>query len=72
MQTAKRVLIASLVLVVLALDYAALDDITTGNQLDFTVEWTWLAFSSVFLGALGCVLVYRRRNRRPPGDTRPS
>ena len=48
------------VIVILALDWAALDDITTGHQPDFVLEWTFLALSVPLLWML--------IGRSPPHD----
>lgn len=35
--------------VILLFDYAALDDITTGNELNYTIEYTALGLSVVLI-----------------------
>ena len=58
--TTIRLLLAVVLLVILALDFAALDDITTGNEPGFAMEWAWLTVSTIFLGALSWILLRRR------------
>jgi len=41
----KKVLFVTLILITLALDWAALDDITTGREPDFTAEYIILVVS---------------------------
>ena len=41
----------------------ALDDITTGTEPSFALEWTWLALSTPLLCLLGWVLFRRRPGR---------
>lgn len=53
------------VLAVLALDYAALDDITTGREPGFVLEGVFLAVSVPLLALLGRTI--RRDWRRRPG-----
>lgn len=48
----KKVLFWGAILLVLALDWAALDDITTGKEPDFTGEYLILLVSAVFFGFL--------------------
>lgn len=48
----KKVLLWGIILVFLALDWAALDDITTGKEPDFTGEYLILLVSAVFFGFL--------------------
>ena len=56
-----RFAVGCAVLVVLLLDFAALDDITTGNQPHFYPEYTMLAISALLFAALGWRLVRERR-----------
>jgi hypothetical protein len=42
----------ALAIVVAALDWAALDDITTGHEPSFWMEWTFLALSAPLLFVL--------------------
>jgi hypothetical protein len=42
----------ALALLVGAVDFAALDDITTGHEPSFWMEWTFLALSAPLLFAL--------------------
>ncbi len=46
---------------VLLLDLLALDDITTGRQPSFALEYSMLALSVVYFAALGWLLTRRRR-----------
>ena len=59
----KKVLFVTLILITLALDWAALDDITTGREPDFTAEYAILITS---LPALLFVrYLYRNSNKTP-------
>ena len=49
-------------LVVLALAYAALDDITTGRQPSFVLEWVMVAVALVWFAVVP--VLWRRRRRR--------
>ena len=51
----------AVVLLVLAADWAALHDILTGAEPDYTQEWTWLVASTVVLAGLAWIAVRRRR-----------
>jgi len=53
------------ILAVLALDYAAVDDITTGHEPSLNLEWLVLAASVPVLALLA--LVTARATRRRPG-----
>ena len=46
-----RIGIATAMLALLLLDFAALDDITTGNEPDFYLEYAMLSISLPLLGA---------------------
>lgn len=48
----KKIAKLAAVLILLALDWAALDDITTGNELNYSGEYTILAVSSFVFGLL--------------------
>lgn len=61
----KRVLGVLGICVVLALDWLALDDITTGRQPTFTAEWAFLLVSVPLLWAL----VRLARKRQPAKDS---
>ena len=61
----KRVLAVVGVFVILALDWLALDDITTGHQPNFYAEWTFLLLSLPALWAL-CVVARKRRAQQHP------
>ena len=63
-----RMMIGTAVLVVLLLDFAALDDITTGIQPHFYAEYSMLAVSLMFFTALGWALALKRRG---PGSSNP-
>jgi hypothetical protein len=49
----KKLFFIILVVALLLLDYAALDDITTGNEPSYGLEYLMLIFSSVIFLALG-------------------
>jgi hypothetical protein len=49
----KKVVIWGVVIVLLIFDWLALDDITTGNQLNFYAEYAMLAISLLIFGFLG-------------------
>ena len=59
-----RFLIGVPVLFVVLLDYAALDDITTGSQPHFYAEYAMLTVSVLFFVALSWALVMRRKLRQ--------
>ena len=48
-------------LAILALAYAALDDITTGRQPSFVLEWVMVAVALVWFAAMP--VLWRRRRR---------
>lgn len=48
----RRIVIGLTICVVLALDWLALDDITTGREPSFVLEWTFLFISLPVLWAL--------------------
>lgn len=53
----KRGLIYLVSVVVLFLCWAALDDITTGNQPDFVLEWLMVGGAIIWFG--GLILLWR-------------
>ncbi|OGC69594.1 hypothetical protein A2415_03405 [candidate division WWE3 bacterium RIFOXYC1_FULL_39_7] len=55
MKQLQKVIITIIVLVLLALDYAALDDITTGNEINFYLEYSILLVSL----AIYLILIYK-------------
>lgn len=59
---ARRILIALSILALLTLDWAALDDITTGTEPSHLLEWGMVVGSVVPLVAL-----FRALLRRPDG-----
>ena len=63
MKSIVRLLLTLAILAILAVDYAALDDITTGTETSFAAEWTWLVLSTPFLCLLGWALFRHRRGR---------
>jgi len=54
MKQLQKVIITIIVLVLLALDYAALDDITTGNEINFYLEYSILVSLAIYL-----ILIYK-------------
>jgi len=48
----RRTRALALAILIAALDWAALDDITTGREPSFWMEWTFLALSAPLLLAL--------------------
>ncbi|OGD86592.1 hypothetical protein A2Z23_02165 [Candidatus Curtissbacteria bacterium RBG_16_39_7] len=59
----KRFLIIGLVFVLLALDWAALDDITTGNEPDYFLEYMILGVSLLIFGLIGLAAVFGKKSR---------
>lgn len=57
----KKALVAVLVLMVLALNFAALNDITTGNEPDYALEYLFLLVSLTFFLALGAFYVKQKK-----------
>jgi len=55
----KKFTITLIIILILLLDFAALDDITTGNELNYTGEFLTLVFSLPLL----YLLVKRVRNK---------
>ena len=66
MSNLTRLMIGTAVLLVLLLDYTALDDITTGSQPHFHAEYAMLAVSLLFFAALAWALALKRRMQRNP------
>lgn len=60
----KRALIVILLFALLALDWAALDDITTGNEPDYYGEYAILLGSIVVFAAIGWIQLNRKRSPR--------
>ena len=48
--------LATVAILLLAIDFAALDDITTGNEPDYWAEWDFLLFSTIIFG----LMIYAR------------
>jgi len=57
----KRILLISIVVFLLALDWLALDDITTGNEPNYYGEYTILASSVI---VFGIVAIWNLKLRR--------
>ena len=57
----KKILIALIVIVIL-LDWAALDDITTGNEPDYFMEYLTVIISVPILLTVGYFLFRNRKN----------
>lgn len=57
----KKVFVILLVIVLLLLDFAALDDITTGNEPNLTLEYLILFVSFLVFGFLGFMVLKNRR-----------
>ncbi len=60
-----RVVIAGAILVILALDWAALHDIIKGNEPNFLAEWTMLGASVLLLPMLA--LRWKRQGAKELG-----
>lgn len=52
MKRINKYLILGIVLVLLVIDWAALDDITTGSEPNYNGEWDILLFSLIIFGLL--------------------
>jgi hypothetical protein len=61
--TAKRALLWLGVIALVLLNWAALDDITTGNEPDFTLEWAIVTASVLLFGVWVTAKVWRRKSR---------
>lgn len=59
----KKFLIIGLVLILLVLDWAALDDITTGNEPDYFLEYATLVVSLLFFGFIGFKFLHLKRSK---------
>jgi hypothetical protein len=60
-----RFLVFAAMLVILGVDFLALDDITTGRESSLTLEWAFLIISLPVLWALGTFV----RRHRPENRT---
>ena len=58
----RKPLLVAMVLAILALDWAALDDITTGTEPDVRLEWAFVIVSVPLLA--GLARLARRRPRQ--------
>lgn len=58
----KRALLVGFIITILALDWAALDDITTGSQPSYTGEYAVLAASTIIFAAL--ISIYFRTKKK--------
>jgi len=67
----KKKLLILLVLVVLVLDWAALDDITTGNEPDYIGEWLFLWLSLLMYGLIGWWVWQQKRKPKFPRTVEP-
>jgi len=56
----KRTIIWVVVLSLLAVDFAALDDITTGNEPSYFLEYAILIISLLIFGVLGFITIRKR------------
>ena len=54
-------ILAVLTVVVLALAYAALDDLTTNPQPSYTAEYVWLVVATAWMDAMTIIVVGRPR-----------
>lgn len=61
--TLKSFVLAVVTIVLVALCWLALDDITTGAQPSFRLEWAMVGLTVAWLAALGAML--RRRSGKP-------
>ena len=60
----KRLLTFTISVILLALCYAALDDITTGNQQHYYMEWMFVSLTLVwFVGLIAFTIVRRKGDR---------
>jgi hypothetical protein len=57
----KKVVWVVVVLLILVLDWAALHDILSGSEPDYSQEWTWLVVSTLALAGAAWVCLRRRR-----------
>jgi len=63
-------LVGLVVVGILALDWAALDDITTGHEQSLVLEWSFVALSLPLLWAL-IVHLRKSHGRRGPSTGQP-
>lgn len=56
----KKLLLICLAVIILLMDFAALDDITTGNELSFSGEYLILIISIPALLVIGCRLLGKK------------
>ena len=56
----KKVLVWGIVLSLLILDWAALDDITTGNEPNYFLEYAILFISLLIFGLVGLIALKKR------------
>ena len=60
----KKLLISALLLILILFDYAALDDITTGNEINYYLEYSILvASAAIFLILIFKFYKNRTKNR---------
>lgn len=57
----KKILLAGIFIIFLLLDWAALDDITTGNESDFFLEYAILVVSLLVFGLAGFIVLKKKR-----------
>lgn len=57
----EKVFVLGIIIVLLVLDWLALDDITTGNQPNFYFEYTMLVVSLLILSLLGVTFFKKKR-----------
>jgi len=60
----RRFLLFALILILLVLDWAALDDITTGNEQNYFLEYAVLLISLLIFGILGLVIFRRKQKQK--------
>ena len=60
----KRAAIFTISIILLVLSYAALDDITTGNQPHYVLEWMFVSLTLVwFVGLIAFTIIRQRGDR---------
>ena len=60
----KRAAIFTISIILLVLCYAALDDITTGSQLHYVLEWMFVSLTLVwFVGLIAFTIIRRKGDR---------
>jgi hypothetical protein len=62
----RAIILGLLTAAVLALAYAALDDITTNPQPNYTAEYVWLALTGIWLIVVGFMVPHRSGRRAKP------